>query len=340
MDFVFGAKDNVYVRYILGNSVTYTIAQAYTELPGFGDKIRYRGQNVAISWSHTFKPTILNEFRFGFSRNMDIGTCENCPRAPGFVASFDIANLKALSPEDEGFPYFSLSQGYFGIGDSNYRPVESNDMVEKYNDTLTIIKGKHTLAMGVDMQPYQSLRDQAPFSPHGQFSYDNLYSNFTVSDFLLGYPSEAGRSLAKRVTYHDGMFYNAFFQDDFHVTKNLTLNLGLRWEYHQLPTDRRNTGAALVPLPGMPWQTPGNAVLVVPDYQQADSLCNQPQFLSPTGFHLVACSDHDETTGLHRSRRAVSLVPRSVQLGSPLWVCLETDRLRPIGSPRWLWVVF
>ena len=302
MDFNFGASDNVFVRYILGHSVTYTTQQAYTSLPGFADKIRYRGQNIAVSWSHTFSPTILNEFRFGFSRNMNVGTCENCPRAPGFVESFGITNLKALSDEDEGFPFFGLSQGYFGVGDSNYRPVESNDMVEKYNDTLTITKGKHTMAMGVDMQPYQSLRDQAPFSPHGQFNFDNLYTNHTVADFLLGYPSEAGRSVAKRVTYHDGMFYNAFFQDDFHVTKNLTLNLGVRWEYHRLPIDRRDTGAALMPVPGMPWQTPGNAFLVVPGYQQADELCHQPQFIAdaglPTERNLVACSDQMKQLGL------------------------------------------
>jgi hypothetical protein len=294
LDHSFGPKDNIYGRYIFGQSVTFTTDQAYTTLPGFGDKIRYRGQNIAFSWTHTFSPTILNEFRFGFSRNMDIGTCENCPRAPGFVESFGIKNLVALSPEDEGFPYFGLSQGYFGIGDSNYRPVESNDMVEKYNDTLTITKGKHTIAAGVDMQPYQSLRDQAPFSPHGQFDFSNLYSNFTISDFLLGYPSSAGRSVAKRVNYHDGKFLNAFFQDDFRATPNLTINIGLRWEYHQLPTDRRDTGAALFPIPGAGLQKPGNAFLVVPGYAQADQLCQQPQFILdqglPTERHLVMCS--------------------------------------------------
>src|SRR5213083_2333471 len=89
-------------------------------------------QNVAISWSHTFSPTMLNEFRFGFSRNMDIGTCAECPRAPGFIESFGIKNFKGLSAEDEGFPVFQFAQGYFQIGDSNYRPVESNDMVEKF----------------------------------------------------------------------------------------------------------------------------------------------------------------------------------------------------------------
>jgi len=206
---------------------------------------------------------MLNEVRVGFSRNMDIGTCEFCPRKSGFMASFGIVGLNALSPQDEGFPAFQFGQGYFTIGDSNYRPVESNDMVEKYEDTLTLTKGKHTIALGADIQPYQSLRDQAPFSPHGQFNFNNNYSNFTISDFLLGYPSSAGRSIAKAVNNHDGKFINFFVQDDYRVTQKLTLNLGLRYEHHQLPTDRRDIGASLVPIAGASLFTPGEKVGVL-----------------------------------------------------------------------------
>jgi hypothetical protein len=301
VDQIFSEKDNLYVRYMLGQSITYTPEQAYTALPGFSDRIRFRGQNVALSWTHTITPTILNEVRIGFSRNMDIGTCESCPRKSGFMASFGIQGLSALSPDDEGFPYFGFSQGYFGIGDSNYRPVESNDMVEKYEDTFTIIKGKHTIALGADIQPYQSLRNQAPFSPHGQFSFGNNYSNFTISDFLLGYPSQAGRSVAKAVNNHDGMFINFFAQDDYRVSQKLTLNIGLRYEHHRLPTDRRDIGASLVPIPGAPLYTPGNAVLVMAGYDQADKYCNLPQYImnagTPNEYHLVACSDQMKKLG-------------------------------------------
>src|SRR5437870_3908658 len=103
-----------------------------------------------------------------------------------------------------------------------------------------------TIEVGTDIQPYQSLRNQAPFSPHGQFSFGNNYSNFTISDFLLGYPSQAARSIAKAVNNHDGRFINFFVQDDYRITQKLTLNLGLRYEHHQLPTDRRDVGASLV----------------------------------------------------------------------------------------------
>ena len=89
--------------------------QAYIHLPGFADIIRYRGQNLALSWTHTFSPNILNELRFGFSRNMDVDNCEHCPRAAGFVQSFGITGLTALSPKLEGFPA-SSSPGLFHRG--------------------------------------------------------------------------------------------------------------------------------------------------------------------------------------------------------------------------------
>ena len=144
-------------------------------------------------------------------------------------------------------------------------------MLEKYSDILTITKGKHTIQTGFDIQPYQRLRVTAPFNAQGQFFFTGLYSNHTISDFLLGYVQDAGRSLSEGAVNHDGKFWNFFIHDDFRAAKNLSFNLGLRYEYHQLPTDRRDVGATLFPLPGKPWFQHGNAMLIVPEYAQADS---------------------------------------------------------------------
>ncbi len=310
-DYNISDKDKLFVRFIRATSTTFTTEQAYTTLPGFGDKIPYEGTNIAVGWTHTFGPTLLNEVRLGFSRNQDIGVCEHCPRAPGFIASFGIkgpngTTFQAIDPSQEGFPFFGFSQGYTGVGDSNYRPVESNDMVEKIYDALTVIRGKHTITTGVDLDPYQSFRDQAPFSPHGQFGYGGLYSNFTVSDFLLGYPDSAGRSIKDAVNEHMGGFYAAFFQDDIRATNKLTINVGVRWEHHRFPIDRGNVGAVLFRIPGAPLFTPGNAQLVLPSYQVADSFCNLPQYINAQGDHLVMCSSDMKKYGF-TGRKARSL---------------------------------
>jgi hypothetical protein len=294
-DYNISTKDTLFVRFLRATSTTYTTTQAYSTLPGFGDKIPYEGTNIAVGWTHTFSPNLLNEVRLGLSRNLDIGVCANCPRPPGFMASFGIAGpngttFHALSPSQEGFPAFEFANGYTTVGDSNYRPVESNDTVEKIYDAVTVLRGKHTITFGGDLSPYQSFRDQAPFSPHGQFFYQNLYSNFGISDFLLGYPSSAGRSITDAVNEHMGGIYSWFFQDDIRVRRNLTLNIGLRWEHFQMPIDRGNVGAVLFPIPGAPLHTPGNAMLVMPSYQLADSLCHLPQYQNAEGNRLVMCS--------------------------------------------------
>jgi hypothetical protein len=301
-DYDLSDKDKVFIRFIRAVSTTFTTTQAYSSLPGFGDKIPYQGTNAALGWTHTFSPTLLNEFRFGFSRNQDVGVCSSCPRAPGFIASFGIAGpggttFSAISPSQEGFPAFEFGSGYTNIGDSNYRPVESNDMVEKYYDALTLIHGKHTLTMGVDLDPYQSFRDQAPFSPHGQFFYENLYSNFGFSDFLLGDPSSAGRSITDAVNEHTGGFWAGFFQEDYRASSKLMINIGVRYEHHQMPIDRGNIGATLFGIPGMGAEVPGNAMLVVPSYKLADSLCNLPQYQNAEGDRLIMCSSDMQKYG-------------------------------------------
>src|SRR5208283_1587063 len=121
-DYNMSDKDKVFVRFIRATSTTFTVEDAYTSLPGFGDKIPYEGTNVALGWTHTFSPTLLNEVRIGFSRNQDVGLCEHCPRAPGFIASFGIAGpngstFSAISPSQEGFPAFEFGSGYSTIGD-------------------------------------------------------------------------------------------------------------------------------------------------------------------------------------------------------------------------------
>jgi len=300
-DYNISDKDKLFVRLIRATSTTFTVEDAYSTLPGFGDKIPYQGTNVAVGWTHTFSATLLNEVRLGFSRNQDVGLCEHCPRPNGFMASFGIKGFNggtfdALQPSQEGFPAFEFANGYTNIGDSNYRPVESNDMVEKYYDALTWIKGKHTITAGVDLDPYQSFRDQAPVSPHGQFYYDNLYSGFGISDFMLGYPSLAGSSLRDAVNEHLGGFYAAFFQDDIRASNKLTINVGVRWEHHRFPIDKGNVGAALFPIPGAPLETPGNAMLVMPA-PVANSYCNNPLYFNAEGDRLIMCTSDMQKYG-------------------------------------------
>ena len=108
VDWSISEKDQVFGRYILGQANIVTPTTGYSTLPGFGDTLYFRGQNVAIGWTHTFGPRLLNEALFGFQRDTDINNCASCPRPAGFMENFGIQGLTALSPSLEGFPPFEF----------------------------------------------------------------------------------------------------------------------------------------------------------------------------------------------------------------------------------------
>jgi hypothetical protein len=320
IDHSFGSNDQLFGHYIFGQSRIKDTTLAYTTLPGFGDTIYYRGQNAAVGWTHSFGGHLLNEARVSFQRNYDIAACEKCPRPAGFMAGLGINNFQALTPSDEGFPFFGFVN-FSGIGDANYRPVISPDMVEKYQDNLTWTRGRHTLVVGADMQFWQVFREEAAFSPHGQIYFDGQFASLAneipnvsgisdLADFLLGYPNNAARTLRFLDTNQSGGgFWNAYAQDDIKVSPNLTLNVGLRWEYRRPAVDKRNNFVTFVPL-GPKFSGPGDGILVTAaDNALNDSFCTDPFYsylTSASGQCLVATSAERAKLGFTgRTRRTL-----------------------------------
>jgi hypothetical protein len=308
----FNEKNQVFGRYMFGQSTWNDPYSGYSSLPTFGDSLYYRGQNVALGWTHSINPNLLSEARFGFQRDWNDENCASCPRAPNFMSAFGIQNLNGYSANSIGFPIFSFVN-YSTIGDSEYRPVISPDMVETYGDTMTWTHGQHSTKFGGNLQFYQILGEQAAFSPHGQLSFNGQYSGLNgevtptipiggtavgvadLADFLQGYPVSANETLRYLGTNQaGGKFWSFFGQDDWKVKSNLTLNLGLRWEYRGWPYDKRDNFVSYVPT-GPAFSGPGDALLVSSEPDAVnDAYCTNPQYsflLSPeTGKCLLANS--------------------------------------------------
>jgi hypothetical protein len=324
VDYDKSEKDQIFGRYILGQSSSVAPNTGYSTLPGFGDKLYFRGQNVAIGWTHTFGPRLLNEALFGFQRDWNDNNCASCPRPAGFMEAFGIQGLTALSPALEGFPPMDFTNfGY--IGDSNYRPVISPDMVEKYQDTVTMNRGKHTIIFGADIQPWQVLAEEAPYSPHGELDFNGQYSALAgelnggvsaasdLADFELGVPYAANRSLHFEDTNQvGGDFMSLFAQDNVKLTQNLSINAGLRWEFRRPAIDKHNNYVTLVPT-GPKFSGPGNATLVTaaPNAQN-DSFCTDPaySYLSTSdGRCLIATSAQRSQLGFTGRTRQTLIFP-------------------------------
>jgi hypothetical protein len=319
VDHSISEKDQFFVRSMFAQSHITDPSASYTSLPGFGDRAFFRGQNVSTAWRHTFGPHLLNEACVGFQRNNPVEDCQECPRAQGSIESFGINVAHALAPALEGFPFFSFVN-YGGVGDAGYRPVTNVEMVKKYEDNLTWTHGQRTIVLGTDIQPWQDLRQQNPYSPHSRFSFNGQYSGLAgeipnvagvsdLADLKLAYPVGAGSMLA----YSDanqvgGIFWSLYGQDDIKLGPNLSLNVGLRWEFRRSTVDKRNNCVRFIPT-GSRFSGPGNGLLLtVPDDARNDALEPRYSFLiSATGKCLVASSAQRRQLGLTgRTRRSIA----------------------------------
>jgi hypothetical protein len=298
------SKDVIFARYLFGNT-NQLFPQA---IPFFNQYQHFRGQNVVGGWTRTFSSSLVNDVRIGYQRDYLDLDCAGCPRKPGLLASFGIQNLAAPSPQFEAYPVFYFSN-FAGVGDGSYFPDILTDRVWKVEDTVTKVHGKHTLAMGADLNFWSAPGVEDPKQANGTIGFNGQYSSLgfespgvsTVADLAdleQGYP-DAGLFTEHAFQNHlvGGGWFSLFAQDNFRLAPRLSLELGLRWEYRKSPHDTNNQLATIFPLSNS--FTPGDALLVTPlPAAQNDALCSDPFFLNAEGQCLVMSSAMRAQRGL------------------------------------------
>jgi hypothetical protein len=211
-------------------------------LPGLaggccGGNMDLREQNHAIGWAHTFSGSLLNDLRFSFIRYAVTSTPANYGQNVSDMVGIPNANRGNL--ETSGLANIGIN-GYNNLGNSNWIPELSADNTFQLADSVSWIRGKHTIKLGADFRRYQRnfYQSQAAF---GQFSFS---SNFT-QDLTGTDPNPSGNALADLLLgtpdyrEQDGLAYKdhtrfyelgMFVQDDFRINSKLTLNAGLRYD--------------------------------------------------------------------------------------------------------------
>jgi hypothetical protein len=201
--------------------------------------------NIArLSYDYTISPTIINHFNAGFTRS------ETLRRNPAVGASPDAAaiGIPAGSILGGAFPAVDFPgygepgrsddvRSYQGIGGSFFNDLPFADNTVQFSDTLTWIKGRHTLRFGGDVR-FQQFNAAQLLSPGGWFNFrHNQTANVDVNDqgwpiaSLITGATEWSFNSSKTLDPGWRYFYPSFYvQDDIKVTPKLTLNIGLRYE--------------------------------------------------------------------------------------------------------------
>jgi Carboxypeptidase regulatory-like domain len=214
--------------------------------------------NVALALTSNFGSSLVHEVRF--SRMYGEYRSTAYFQGQGVQLVQQQAGIKGLEgiqdPNIASLPAFTISgyQGFSGnAGDG--RPKWQDRGEYELTDNLTWIKGRHILKFGGRMYHRNILFTDAR-SHNGAFSFTGVMTQRPVTsagtgvsfaDYLLGYPANVTRSNPATWWGGSGTYWHGFFQDDFRLTNNLTLNLGLRYEYTPWLTAYRNQGAVFDP---------------------------------------------------------------------------------------------
>lgn len=176
--------------------------------------------NLMLNETHIFTPTILNDFRISYAREVS----QRGP-AGGSINAADLGVNVYEPPGDKIIESLSVT-GFFSISQTDPATFTRN----QYNlsDSFSWVVGAHSLNFGVDASRAQViLRNQ--FLQPGQFSFTADVTNLAMASFLLGNLRTFRQGNGE---FKDNLVSNfgLYFQDDYHASRKLTLNLGLRYD--------------------------------------------------------------------------------------------------------------
>ena len=217
----------------------------YATVPGFTNLRNLRQWLMTTQYTKTFTPTLLNAFRFTAQRN------NNAQAIPGsnLPTASDLGI--AVTPDHPTGPprleFGFSSAGDLQLGFSPQGPTNLVDNTFDYSDTLTWIKGRHTMKYGFDFSPYQN-NTVYDFYVNGDFFFypgaDSSASGNPFADFLAGAPSEYFQ-FGEAPSNIRSKFYAGFAQDEWRIRNNLVLTLGLRYEYSTPKKDTQGRSFSL-----------------------------------------------------------------------------------------------
>ncbi len=222
---------------------------------GTGEGGDNRGWSIQPDWVHTFSPTLLLDVKAsgGYADTEQHYTREGFSPAT-FGGGWTPALAAALGNFGTLFPQFNFTaDGFSSLGATLPANVLSGTSFNFF-PSLTWVKGKHTLHIGLDfryrMEGFNGVPGgqgfQAPnFNVSNgwtQQDYQNsglAFQGFDLASLLLGYADNGSTNIVVNRTY-SSYYYAPFIQDDWKITSKLTLNLGLRYDYSPATTVRHN----------------------------------------------------------------------------------------------------
>lgn len=206
---------------------------SFSPLPGYGNDVKRKAHNFALSGVHMLGGRWVHEPRFAWTR-VDSSVFQQ-----GQGVSVNTAvGLPELSsnPRDWGLSFISVT-GFGSLGQEYNNPQEGLTDFLQFTDAVTWMRGRHMLKMGaewrrIEQQAYRDVQARGLL----QFSQVGFTGN-ALGDLLMGLPAVTTGAILDNPQQLQAPSYALFFQDLFQVSPSFTLSAGVRYEVNTPPVD-------------------------------------------------------------------------------------------------------
>ena len=232
-------KDSITSRYSYADN-NESDPSAYPALGSY--PLHSRSQNVGLSFLHTFTPSVALEVAGNYYRTFFYFLNASNFNGKDVVNQAGITGFEGISSLQPAAPNIALS-GYATLaGSTDNRPKANRIRTYQYRTSITWTRGNHDMKFGAQLshQAHAFLNGNAS---QGTFNFDGRYTQSPLStgntgdafaDFLLGYPFSVQRATPIQIFGDSGNFFHSYAQDNWRITRNLTLNIGVRWEVNSM----------------------------------------------------------------------------------------------------------
>jgi len=210
-------------------------------VPGYGNDVPRRSQNVMLSETQIFSPNSINEVRLGYSRvslkvNQQVLNNQT-NSAVGLPSPW-------TNPRDNGLSEITIN-GFGTLGDEINNPQRDTANVYQLVDSASWVNGRHQIKAGLDIRVMQQ-NAFADVESRGLIAFTGFTGNALAEMFedVLSYSAVAYLNNAQHLRSNS---YDFYAQDTFRARPNLTLTFGLRYEYNTPPVDAQNRATMFNP---------------------------------------------------------------------------------------------